>query len=95
MNAWSNWSLCSTTCGTGFQSRFRTCTKPLHGGKHCTGNDKEARNCTIQPCPGLCMINFLVYSFFFQLMGFIKNGANGQIVTLRVMVVLNTEIEFV
>ncbi|XP_066018929.1 coadhesin-like [Pocillopora verrucosa] len=48
---WSKFSSCSKTCGEGFQTRTRTCTKPPPSkcGKDCIGADKETRSCTENP----------------------------------------------
>ncbi|XP_063690486.1 uncharacterized protein LOC134823063 [Bolinopsis microptera] len=53
---WSNfseWLECSKTCGTGRQTRTRTCTKPAsaHGGSECVGENTEEQNCNSQSCP--------------------------------------------
>ena len=53
---WTNfgsWSECTKTCGTGTQSRNRTCTNPApqYGGADCTGDAEESRDCNTQPCP--------------------------------------------
>ena len=50
---YSNFSACSKTCGGGIQSRMRSCSnpQPRYGGKNCTGDYKEARECNTQPCP--------------------------------------------
>ncbi|CAH3124523.1 unnamed protein product [Pocillopora meandrina] len=39
---WSDWGVCSRSCGTGIQSRFRDCDNPppAHGGKQCPGSSK-------------------------------------------------------
>ncbi|KAJ7354891.1 hypothetical protein OS493_029450, partial [Desmophyllum pertusum] len=50
---WSNWTLCSASCGTGFQLRTRNCSNPLpvHGGKLCDSrNSSEARICMMPVC---------------------------------------------
>ena len=37
---WGNWSQCSSTCGTGMQTRTRLCNNPApqNGGSLCHGN---------------------------------------------------------
>ncbi|XP_057705089.1 isthmin-1 [Corythoichthys intestinalis] len=42
---WSNWSLCSVTCGNGNQKRTRSC------GYACTAT--ESRTCDMPNCPGI------------------------------------------
>jgi hypothetical protein len=52
---WSDWSKCSTTCGTGVQIRTCTNPEPAHGGADCEGPDE--RPCTdYSTCPpeGFC-----------------------------------------
>ena len=52
---WSNFSVCSKTCGNGTMERWRNCSSPLpkHGGKDCSflGPAKEVRSCNLFPCP--------------------------------------------
>ncbi|XP_078600508.1 coadhesin-like [Branchiostoma floridae x Branchiostoma japonicum] len=45
--AWSDWSVCSVTCGTGTQFRARSCTNPapVNGGSDCQGLGQETRQC--------------------------------------------------
>ncbi|CAF1064997.1 unnamed protein product [Adineta steineri] len=52
--AWSNWSSCSSTCGTGVQVQTRSCTNPLprYGGSYCVGSPINVMSCnSTQPCP--------------------------------------------
>ncbi|XP_068602704.1 LOW QUALITY PROTEIN: semaphorin-5B [Brachionichthys hirsutus] len=44
---WSSWGLCSTTCGTGFELRQRSCNNPSprHGGRVCVGPGRDERFC--------------------------------------------------
>ncbi|KAL9959836.1 hypothetical protein ACROYT_G033194 [Oculina patagonica] len=50
---WSAWSACSVTCGSGTQTRDRTCTEPApaHGGLDCVGQPSERQNCMEPACP--------------------------------------------
>ncbi|XP_067016400.1 SCO-spondin-like isoform X2 [Acropora muricata] len=48
---WSHWITCSKTCGTGSQSRKRTCYGGIAGQGQCSGSDVETRNCNTQNCP--------------------------------------------
>ena len=32
--------------------RERTCHQPLHGGKSCTGESEESKDCNTHECPG-------------------------------------------
>jgi len=66
---WTDWSVCSLTCGGGTQSRSRTCTRALHGGRDCVGEATETQACKEQPCPGISDKSALspyVYIFFFS-----------------------------
>ena len=51
---WSNFTECSVTCGSGFQSRTRTCTNPLPccGGRNCDrlGPNVQTQECDACPC---------------------------------------------
>ena len=51
-NVWSNWTACSSSCGTGGQVRFRFCTnpKPEAGGDGCHGENVMYKSCFIKPC---------------------------------------------
>ncbi|XP_077947111.1 semaphorin-5B isoform X1 [Gasterosteus aculeatus] len=44
---WSSWGQCSTTCGTGFELRQRSCSNPAprHGGRVCVGPSRDERFC--------------------------------------------------
>ncbi|XP_039454203.1 A disintegrin and metalloproteinase with thrombospondin motifs 17 isoform X3 [Oreochromis aureus] len=50
---WSQWSLCSRTCGTGVQFRQRKCDNPPPGpgGRHCPQTSVEHKACEAPPCP--------------------------------------------
>lgn len=49
---WAAWSSCSKTCGGGTSERVRSCSQPTpaHGGKNCTGDSSESRDCNTQAC---------------------------------------------
>ena len=49
-DSWSDWSDCSTTCGSGVMTRSRTC----QAGCNDVPNDdlNESQNCKIHDCPG-------------------------------------------
>ncbi|XP_072165296.1 A disintegrin and metalloproteinase with thrombospondin motifs 3-like [Diadema setosum] len=53
-SAWSQWSECPYTCGTGAQYRSRTCDnpRPQYGGRDCVGKAEEYRLCNTRECPG-------------------------------------------
>lgn len=50
---WSEFTLCSVSCGGGRQNRSRTCTNPppKNDGKYCAGESSEIRPCNTLPCP--------------------------------------------
>ncbi|KAH9508045.1 Hemicentin-1 [Bulinus truncatus] len=50
---WTNYSDCSSSCGSGTSKRTRQCDSPvsLHGGKDCVGPDINSKKCEIVKCP--------------------------------------------
>ncbi|KAI8745416.1 hemicentin-1-like [Biomphalaria glabrata] len=50
---WSDYTECSSSCGTGTSKRTRHCDTPvpLHGGKDCVGSDIMTKKCEIVKCP--------------------------------------------
>ncbi|XP_052105775.1 SCO-spondin-like [Mytilus californianus] len=50
---WNEWTACSLSCGSGTQSRNRTCNdpEPQYGGTYCSGNNTEEQRCKEDPCP--------------------------------------------
>jgi hypothetical protein len=53
LSAWSKWSDCDKSCGSGTQTRSRTYTPPKYGGKDPDNFDilVEKQSCNNQPCP--------------------------------------------
>ncbi|XP_056268077.1 A disintegrin and metalloproteinase with thrombospondin motifs 17 isoform X2 [Pseudoliparis swirei] len=51
--SWSQWSMCSRTCGTGVHFRQRKCDNPptAPGGRHCQKANVEHKACEYPPCP--------------------------------------------
>lgn len=51
---WSNWDLCSKTCGGGVTMRHRRCDSPPpdSDGQPCNGVDNEKKTCNTDKCPG-------------------------------------------
>lgn len=49
---WSNWTACSSSCGSGVQAKFRLCTnpKPQAGGDSCSGKNVMFKSCVIAKC---------------------------------------------
>ncbi|KAM4677962.1 LOW QUALITY PROTEIN: SCO-spondin-like [Discoglossus pictus] len=50
-SAWSQWTPCDRTCGTGIQERFRSPSNPpaANGGSSCEGDAREVMEC-FSPC---------------------------------------------
>ncbi|XP_053571495.1 SCO-spondin-like [Bombina bombina] len=50
-SAWSQWTSCDTSCGTGIQERFRSPNNPAaaNGGSPCEGDSREVKEC-VSPC---------------------------------------------
>ncbi|XP_072303718.1 adhesion G protein-coupled receptor B2 [Eucyclogobius newberryi] len=48
---WSHWSLCSKTCDSGWQRRFRTCESSPEPDTPCEGSAEEVRSCNDKKCP--------------------------------------------
>ncbi|KAJ3608775.1 hypothetical protein NHX12_023305 [Muraenolepis orangiensis] len=59
--SWNHWSLCSKTCDSGWQRRFRMCDGPLVQGSSCQGSGEEDRTCNHKKCPG--RLPSLCYAF--------------------------------
>uniref|UniRef100_A0AAY5L1M4 SCO-spondin n=1 Tax=Esox lucius TaxID=8010 RepID=A0AAY5L1M4_ESOLU len=55
-SAWSPWSLCSSECDSGAQTRERFCSSPApqHGGSTCPGPHIQTRDCNSHLCSGVC-----------------------------------------
>ncbi|XP_068710256.1 SCO-spondin-like [Montipora foliosa] len=52
---WSDWTDCMKTCGNGTKSRYRSCDNPSpeHGGKNCSGDALQSKQCFQQSCPAV------------------------------------------
>lgn len=50
---WNSWSLCSKTCDTGWQRRFRMCQATGTQGYPCEGTGEEVKPCSEKRCPGI------------------------------------------
>uniref|UniRef100_UPI00398EC2B4 adhesion G protein-coupled receptor B2-like isoform X3 n=1 Tax=Pristiophorus japonicus TaxID=55135 RepID=UPI00398EC2B4 len=48
---WNHWSLCSKTCDSGWQRRFRMCKGTSVKGYPCEGSGEEVRTCNVKRCP--------------------------------------------
>ncbi|XP_058260641.1 adhesion G protein-coupled receptor B2 isoform X11 [Hemibagrus wyckioides] len=49
--AWNQWSLCSKTCDSGWQRRFRMCEGTGVQNYPCDGTGEEVRSCNDKKCP--------------------------------------------
>ena len=53
-SSWSNFSLCTKSCGSGIMTRWRNCTNPVprYGGRNCSllGKESDVRGCNLFPC---------------------------------------------
>ncbi|XP_032220680.2 transmembrane protease serine 6 isoform X2 [Nematostella vectensis] len=49
---WSNFYLCSKTCGNGVRTRYRLCNNPvpINGGRTCSGESRENAPCKVADC---------------------------------------------
>ena len=57
VTAWSQWTPCSTSCGTGYQQRSRKPTRsPVMGGTACPGLS-DTKTCNTQACPIDCVVS--------------------------------------
>ncbi|XP_052325704.1 adhesion G protein-coupled receptor B2-like isoform X5 [Oncorhynchus keta] len=60
---WNHWSLCSKTCDSGWQRRFRMCEGTGVQGYPCDGSGEEVRSCNDKKCPApheICRDEYLV-----------------------------------
>ncbi|KAL0962008.1 hypothetical protein UPYG_G00334490 [Umbra pygmaea] len=61
--SWNHWSLCSKTCDSGWQRRFRMCEGTGILGYPCDGSGEEVRSCNDKKCPApheICRDEYLV-----------------------------------
>lgn len=61
---WSDWSVCSTTCGGGTKTRSRSCDTPIPEGEGltCLGLSVESETCNINDCPGTFNVSLQQFS---------------------------------
>jgi len=66
--SWTVWSTCSSTCGTGTQSRTRTCRNPAASALNnsCPGDGTDYRTCTDSSCKALTIISGYVSIAFIE-----------------------------
>ncbi|WAR10763.1 SEM5A-like protein [Mya arenaria] len=75
-SAWSEYSNCSSTCGSGHRTRVRTCTDPApEGGGHvCVGPSLDRALCDNGPCPDSKSVSlFTVLRNYFDFKGNVIN----------------------
>ena len=53
-STWTQWTDCSMSCDNGTQTRERKCDNPTpaYGGRNCSGDKRETRDCFLRNCPG-------------------------------------------
>uniref|UniRef100_H2Y3E3 Hemicentin-1 n=1 Tax=Ciona intestinalis TaxID=7719 RepID=H2Y3E3_CIOIN len=49
-SVWSEWSSCTASCGTGGQTRTRSCIGGTYGSIGCTGMIQQTQDCNTQQC---------------------------------------------
>ncbi|XP_068188956.1 adhesion G protein-coupled receptor B2 [Antennarius striatus] len=49
--SWNHWNLCTKTCDSGWQRRFRMCEGTGAQGYPCEGSGEEVRSCNEKKCP--------------------------------------------
>ena len=64
--SWASWEKCTKTCGGGRRQRTRECTKPMHGGKPCEGDNTDEEECKKDPCPGKKVVPHVLSHRSFQ-----------------------------
>ena len=52
LTEWTQFTPCSTSCGSGVQIRYRYCANPYaqNGGKQCDGKVEQTKACEVKEC---------------------------------------------
>ena len=58
-SSWTQWSICSKSCGSGSQERVR---KAKNGSNKCMGRKRDRRSCNKHKCPASKFGKNVVYS---------------------------------
>lgn len=94
-SSWSSWSICSTSCGRGLQTKARECINGEVGLEGCLGSIVETIECTA----GVSFFSeFLIWFLFFDMIRYVLitlNGSPGANVVLHVTVEAHPEQGFV
>jgi len=55
-SSWGSFGKCDKSCGTGSQSRTRSCVGRAFGGKACVGSTSNSAACNTHSCPVDCVV---------------------------------------
>ena len=55
-SSWTSFGACTKSCGTGSQSRTRSCVGRAFGGKACVGSTSNSAACNTHSCPVDCVV---------------------------------------
>ena len=73
-NKWGGFTSCSTTCGEGEKSRYRTVyQEAMNGGDACLGSYTDTRTCNAGDCPPGVISSLQLYDNFLRTKSFDSN----------------------
>ena len=57
-SVWTEWSVCTKTCGMGRRYRYRTCDNPapFGNGTQCSGQNRDVAICNLTACEGIMLL---------------------------------------